>query len=102
MEYKILWQRQKLFKFKEKTFLFWIVNGLSLLLFGSLDGTAQPVAFTYHATTSTLNLETLSLNVGADWKVHIQWQSSAPGGKSQEQLCLSALPGASYAIRASC
>uniref|UniRef100_A0A452FV71 Glucosidase alpha, neutral C n=1 Tax=Capra hircus TaxID=9925 RepID=A0A452FV71_CAPHI len=36
------------------------------------DGTAQPVAFTYHATTSTLNLETLSLNVGADWKVHIQ------------------------------
>lgn len=36
------------------------------------DGTAQPVAFTYHATTSTLNLETLSLNIGADWKVHIQ------------------------------
>ncbi|KAI4540416.1 hypothetical protein MG293_009457 [Ovis ammon polii] len=36
------------------------------------DGTARPVAFTYHATTSTLNLETLSLNVGADWKVRIQ------------------------------
>ena len=60
------------FKFKEKTFLSWIVNRLSLLLFGSLDGSAQPVAFTYHATTSTLKLETLSLNIGADWKVRVQ------------------------------
>ncbi|XP_065797445.1 neutral alpha-glucosidase C isoform X3 [Muntiacus reevesi] len=38
----------------------------------SADGSAQPVAFTYYAATSTLNLETLSLKIGADWKVHIQ------------------------------
>ncbi|XP_055291846.1 neutral alpha-glucosidase C isoform X7 [Moschus berezovskii] len=38
----------------------------------SADGSTQPVAFKYHATTSTLNLEKLSLNIGADWKVHIQ------------------------------
>ncbi|XP_070653444.1 neutral alpha-glucosidase C isoform X4 [Bos indicus] len=38
----------------------------------SADGSAQPVAFTYHATTSTLKLETLSLNIGADWKVRVQ------------------------------
>nr|XP_020762445.1 neutral alpha-glucosidase C isoform X3 [Odocoileus virginianus texanus] len=38
----------------------------------SADGSAQPVAFTYYAATSTLNLETLSLEIGADWKVHIQ------------------------------
>lgn len=63
---------RNIFKFKEKTFLSWIVTRLSLLLFGSLDGSAQPVAFTYYAATSTLNLETLSLKIGADWKVHIQ------------------------------
>ncbi|XP_058913999.1 neutral alpha-glucosidase C isoform X1 [Kogia breviceps] len=38
----------------------------------SPDGKAQPVAFTYCAKTSTLNLEKFSLNVGADWKVQIQ------------------------------
>nr|XP_031528761.1 neutral alpha-glucosidase C isoform X1 [Vicugna pacos] len=38
----------------------------------SSDGKAQPVAFTYCAKTSTLSLEKLSLNIGADWKVHIQ------------------------------
>ncbi|XP_061013458.1 neutral alpha-glucosidase C isoform X2 [Dama dama] len=38
----------------------------------SADGSAQPVAFTYYAATSALNLETLSLKIGADWKVHIQ------------------------------
>ncbi|XP_027409431.1 neutral alpha-glucosidase C isoform X3 [Bos indicus x Bos taurus] len=38
----------------------------------SADGSAQPVAFTYHATTSTLKLEMLSLNIGADWKVRVQ------------------------------
>ncbi|XP_025151638.3 neutral alpha-glucosidase C isoform X3 [Bubalus bubalis] len=38
----------------------------------SADGSAQPVAFTYHATTSTLKLETLSLNIGVDWKVRVQ------------------------------
>nr|XP_033707436.1 neutral alpha-glucosidase C isoform X5 [Tursiops truncatus] len=38
----------------------------------SPDGKAQPVAFTYCAKTSTLNLEKFSLNIGADWKVQIQ------------------------------
>lgn len=37
-----------------------------------LDGKAQPVAFSYCARTSTLSLEKLSLNIGSDWKVHIQ------------------------------
>uniref|UniRef100_A0A4X1UXC3 Glucosidase alpha, neutral C n=1 Tax=Sus scrofa TaxID=9823 RepID=A0A4X1UXC3_PIG len=38
----------------------------------SSDGKAQPVAFSYCARTSTLSLEKLSLNIGSDWKVHIQ------------------------------
>ncbi|XP_010623078.1 neutral alpha-glucosidase C isoform X1 [Fukomys damarensis] len=38
----------------------------------SSDGKAQPVAFVYCAGTSTLSLEKLSLNIGADWEVHIQ------------------------------
>ncbi|KAB0395427.1 hypothetical protein E2I00_005230, partial [Balaenoptera physalus] len=42
----------------------------------SPDGKAQPVAFTYCAKTSTLNLEKFSLNIGADWKVQIQSKSS--------------------------
>ncbi|XP_054987244.1 neutral alpha-glucosidase C [Sorex araneus] len=32
----------------------------------------QPVDFTYCAKTSTLRLENLSLNIGADWEIHIQ------------------------------
>ncbi|KAM6181104.1 neutral alpha-glucosidase C [Erethizon dorsatum] len=38
----------------------------------SRDGKAEPVAFVYCARTSTLSLEKLSLNIGADWEVHIQ------------------------------
>ncbi|KAK2506891.1 hypothetical protein MC885_019871 [Smutsia gigantea] len=38
----------------------------------SPGGKAQPVAFTYCAKTSALSLEKLSLNVGADWEVHIK------------------------------
>ncbi|XP_058397317.1 neutral alpha-glucosidase C isoform X4 [Diceros bicornis minor] len=38
----------------------------------SSGGKDQPVAFTYCAKTSTLSLEKLSLNIGADWEVHIK------------------------------
>nr|XP_051678427.1 neutral alpha-glucosidase C isoform X4 [Oryctolagus cuniculus] len=37
----------------------------------SSDGKDQPVAFTYCAQASTLRLEKLSLDIGADWEVHI-------------------------------
>ncbi|ELW48122.1 Neutral alpha-glucosidase C [Tupaia chinensis] len=36
------------------------------------DGKDQPVAFTYCGKTSALTLEKLSLDVGADWEVHIK------------------------------
>ncbi|XP_045627336.1 neutral alpha-glucosidase C isoform X1 [Ursus americanus] len=38
----------------------------------SSDGKDEPVAFTYCAQMSTLHLEKLSLNIGADWEVHIR------------------------------
>uniref|UniRef100_A0A8C5LHP7 Glucosidase, alpha; neutral C n=1 Tax=Jaculus jaculus TaxID=51337 RepID=A0A8C5LHP7_JACJA len=38
----------------------------------SPDGKDQPVVFVYCDRTSTLKLEKLSLNIGADWKVHIK------------------------------
>ncbi|XP_028363622.1 neutral alpha-glucosidase C [Phyllostomus discolor] len=38
----------------------------------SPDGKDQPVAFTYCATTATLSLEKLSLNIGTDWEVHVK------------------------------
>ncbi|KAM4829654.1 neutral alpha-glucosidase C isoform 3-T3 [Thomomys bottae] len=38
----------------------------------SSDGKDQPVAFTYCARTCTLSLEKLSLNVDADWQVHVK------------------------------
>jgi hypothetical protein len=55
---------------KEKSFLD-IPQTLPLLLSWYLDGKDQPVTFTYYAQTSTLSLEKLSLNIGADWEVHI-------------------------------
>ncbi|XP_004400449.1 PREDICTED: neutral alpha-glucosidase C [Odobenus rosmarus divergens] len=38
----------------------------------SSDGKDEPVAFTYCAQMSTLRLEKLSLNISADWEVHIR------------------------------
>ncbi|KAM5240873.1 neutral alpha-glucosidase C isoform 4-T5 [Hipposideros larvatus] len=38
----------------------------------SSDGNNQSVAFTYCAKTSSLSLEKLSLNIGADWEVHFK------------------------------
>ncbi|XP_004623565.1 neutral alpha-glucosidase C [Octodon degus] len=38
----------------------------------SSDGKAEPVTFVYCGRTSTLSLEKLSLNIGANWEVHIQ------------------------------
>ncbi|XP_069861985.1 neutral alpha-glucosidase C isoform X3 [Dipodomys merriami] len=38
----------------------------------SSDGKDQPVAFTYCARTCTLSLEKLSLNIDADWEVHVK------------------------------
>ncbi|XP_045863498.1 neutral alpha-glucosidase C isoform X4 [Meles meles] len=36
------------------------------------DGKDEPVAFTYCAQMSTLQLEKLSLNIGSDWEVHVR------------------------------
>ncbi|XP_072481170.1 neutral alpha-glucosidase C isoform X2 [Notamacropus eugenii] len=38
----------------------------------SSDETEKQVAFTYSSKTAVLHLENLSLNVGADWKIHVK------------------------------
>lgn len=56
----------------EKIFILGLKKQPSAVTTHSPDGKDQPVAFTYCAKTSTLSLEKLSLNIGADWEVHIK------------------------------
>ncbi|XP_042639632.1 neutral alpha-glucosidase C [Orycteropus afer afer] len=60
--------------FHQKQFLhrkFSFCSGV-LINSNSLNGKDQLVAFTYSAETSTLSLEKLSLNITANWEVHIK------------------------------
>ncbi|XP_032199317.1 neutral alpha-glucosidase C isoform X3 [Mustela erminea] len=56
----------------EQIFVLGLRKQPSSVTIRSSDGKDEPVAFTYCAQMATLQLEKLSLNIGADWEVHVQ------------------------------
>ncbi|XP_059037248.1 neutral alpha-glucosidase C isoform X4 [Mustela lutreola] len=56
----------------EQIFVLGLRKQPSSVTIRSSDGKDEPVAFTYCAQMATLQLENLSLNIGADWEVHVQ------------------------------
>uniref|UniRef100_A0ABI7YRB8 Glycoside hydrolase family 31 N-terminal domain-containing protein n=1 Tax=Felis catus TaxID=9685 RepID=A0ABI7YRB8_FELCA len=56
----------------ERVFVLGLKKQPSSVTTHSSDGKEEPVVFTYCTTMSTLSLEKLSLNIGADWEVHIK------------------------------
>lgn len=56
----------------EQIFVLGLRKQPSSVTIRSSDGKDEPVAFTYCAQMATLQLEKLSLNIGADWDVHVQ------------------------------